>query len=78
MYKTRGGDVMDREREALLSELDTLRERLEKLSQVFNMTADEEEIESVIYEEKAVMLRYSLAVKRAKELGITVFNGKEK
>lgn len=78
MYKTKGGDVTDREKEAVLCELNTLRERLEKLSQVFNMITDEEEIESVIYEEKAVMLRYSLVVKKAKELGIIVFNGKEK
>lgn len=60
----------------VIKELKHLKERLEKLSQVFNMTCDEGEIESVIYEEKAVMLRYSLAVKRAKELGITVFEGK--
>lgn len=78
MYKTKGGGITDKERETVISELNMLKERLEKLSQVFNMTADEDEIESVIYEEKAVMLRYSLALKRAKELGMTAFNGKEK
>jgi len=61
----------------LFSELEQLKERLEKLSQVFNMTYDETEIESIIYEEKAVMLRYSLALKKAKELGMTAFCGKE-
>jgi len=78
MYKTKGGGITDKERESVISELNMLKERLEKLSQVFNMTADADEIESVIYEEKAVMLRYSLALKRAKELGMTAFNGKEK
>ena len=57
----------------MFSELEQLKERLEKLSQVFNMTYDETEIESIIYEEKAVMLRYSLALKKAKELGMTAF-----
>ena len=54
-----------------------MHERLEKLSEIFNMTVDEDEIESIIYEEKAVMLRYSLALKRAKELGMKAFDGKE-
>lgn len=61
----------------VLDELSYLRDRLEKLEQLFNMTGDEEETEALIYEEKAVKLRYSKAVREAKRLGIRVYAGKE-
>ncbi len=69
---------MARRREEVLAELSYLKDRLEKLEQLFNLADNSEETESLIYEEKAVMLRYSRAIREAKELGITATAGKEK
>lgn len=67
---------MEHRKEEVLSELSYLKDRLEKLEQLFNFSENEEETEALIYEEKAVMLRYSKVIREAKELGITA--GKEK
>lgn len=69
---------MVRKREEVLAELSYLKDRLEKLELLFNLSDNSEETESLIYEEKAVMLRYSRAIREAKELGITAAAGKEK
>ena len=58
-------------KEEILEELAYLRDRLEKLDILFNMAETDDETESLIYEEKAVMLRYSYIVREAKKLGIT-------
>ena len=58
-------------KEEILEELVYLRDRLEKLNILFNMAETDDETESLIYEEKAVMLRYSYIVREAKKLGIT-------
>ncbi len=58
-------------REEILEEIGILRDRLEKLDMLFNMAETPEETESLIYEEKAVMLRYSYVLREAKKLGIT-------
>lgn len=58
-------------REEILEEIGILRDRLEKLDMLFNMADTPEETESLIYEEKAVMLRYSYVLREAKKLGIT-------
>ena len=63
-------------KEEILEELAYLRDRLEKLGQLFNMAETAEETESLIYEEKAVMLRYSAVIREAKRMGITA-EGKE-
>lgn len=65
---------MDEEKKALLSELSYIRDRLAKQEQLFNLTTDGDEIEALIYEEKALSLRYSSLLRRAKALGIG--NGK--
>lgn len=57
-------------KEEILEEIGILRDRLEKLDMLFNMAETPEETESLIYEEKAVMLRYSYVLKEAKKLGI--------
>ncbi len=57
-------------KEEILEEIGLLRDRLEKLDVLFNMAETPEETESPIYEEKAVMLRYSYVLKEAKKLGI--------
>ena len=63
-------------KEEILEELAYLRDRLEKLGQLFNMAETAEETESLIYEEKAVMLRYSAVIREAKRMGLTA-EGKE-
>lgn len=57
-------------KEEILEEIGILRDRLEKLDILFNMAETPEETESLIYEEKAVMLRYSYILREAKKLGI--------
>lgn len=57
-------------KEEILTEIAYLRDRLEKLNMLFNMAETDDETESLIYEEKAVMLRYSRVLKEAKRLGI--------
>ncbi len=64
---------MEIEKQEILSELEYLRDRLEKLEQLFNFSDNDEETESLIYEQKAVMLRYSAVIREAKRLGISVF-----
>lgn len=61
---------MDEEKKALLSELSYIRDRLAKQEQLFNLTTDGDEIEALIYEEKALTMRYSSLLRRAKALGI--------
>lgn len=57
-------------KEEILEEIGILRDRLKKLDILFNMAETPEETESLIYEEKAVMLRYSYILREAKKLGI--------
>jgi hypothetical protein len=59
-------------KEEILEEIGILRDRLEKLEILFNMAETPEETESLIYEEKAVMLRCSYILREAKKLGIRV------
>ena len=59
-------------KEEILEEIGILKDRLEKLDILFNMAETPEETESLIYEEKAVMLRYSYILREAKKLGIRV------
>ncbi|MBR4112278.1 MAG: DUF2508 family protein [Ruminiclostridium sp.] len=58
-------------KEEILTEIAYLRDRLEKLNMLFNMAETDDETESLIYEEKAVMLRYYYVIREAKKLGIT-------
>lgn len=68
---------MERKRTEILSELSYLRDRLEKIRQLFDFSDNDEDTESLIYEEKAVLLKYSKVLKEAKEQGITAFSGGE-
>lgn len=61
---------MDREERELFAELSRIRDRLEKQEQLFNLATDGDEIEALIFEEKALSLRYSSLLRRARELGI--------
>ena len=68
---------MERKGTEILSELSYLRDRLEKIRQLFDFSDNDEDTESLIYEEKAVLLKYSKVLKEAKEQGITAFSGGE-
>lgn len=61
---------MDREERELFAELSHIRDRLKKQEQLFNLATDDDEIEALIFEEKALSLRYSSLLRRARELGI--------
>ncbi len=61
---------MDREEQELFAELSHIRDRLKKQEQLFNLATDDDEIEALIFEEKALSLRYSSLLRRARELGI--------
>ncbi len=61
---------MDREERELFAEISHIRDRLEKQEQLFNLATDGDEIEALIFEEKALSLRYSSLLRRARELGI--------
>ncbi len=58
-------------RDEILEEIGIQKDRLEKINMLFNMAETPEETEALIYEEKAVMLRYSYVLREAKKLGIT-------
>lgn len=58
------------ERELILCELERLKAMLYKNEQLFDMTVDGAETEALIFERKALRLRYSALIAKAKELGI--------
>lgn len=60
------------EKTELLEEIERLSELILKNEQVFNMTTDEQLIEAVIYEQKALKNRFAHLLKTAKEKGITI------
>ena len=52
--------------------LDYIQNRLEKVRQLFDMECDPEKIESLIYEEKALMIRLNHLIKTAKSTNLNV------
>lgn len=54
------------EREETLKELSLLKDKLEKNRQLFDMAEDEAVIEALIYEERALMIRYSRLIRLMK------------
>lgn len=56
---------------AVSEEIATICARLDKNEQLFNMAENDDLIDAVIYERKALLARYSHLVKEAKRLGIT-------
>lgn len=55
----------------ILEELSLLKDRLEKNEQLFNLAEEESVIEALVFERKAIMLRYNAALERAKRQGVT-------
>lgn len=62
--------MMTNERELILSELKRLDAMLYKNEQLFDLALGDDETEALIYEHRALRIRYSALIKRAKELGI--------
>ncbi|MBQ9384596.1 MAG: hypothetical protein IJT87_10220 [Ruminiclostridium sp.] len=58
------------ERELIISELERVRAMLYKNEQLYDLASDETETEALIYECKALRLRYSALIVKARELGI--------
>lgn len=60
------------ETEEIMSELYLLKDKIEKNEQLYNLAEDDAIIEALIFEERALMLRYSRLIARAKEKGLNV------
>lgn len=58
---------LDNERERIIAELERLDAMLYKNEQLFDLCTDDTETEALIYEHKALMLRYSALLAKAKE-----------
>lgn len=57
-------------RNQLLEDLDFVSHRLERIRESYDMTAEPELVESLIYEEKAMKSRYDYLIRTAKEKGL--------
>lgn len=53
----------------ILEELSLLKDRLQKNEQLFNLAEEEAVIEALVFERKAIMLRYNSAIEKAKKGG---------
>ncbi len=58
------------ERELLLSELERVKAMLDKNEQLFDLTGESAEIDALIYERQALMIRYGALIEKAKEYRI--------
>ena len=62
---------LDNERERIIAELERLDAMLYKNEQLFDLATEDTETEALIYENRALRLRYSALIAKAKALGIT-------
>lgn len=58
-------------RRQLIEDLEYVTERLEQIRESYDMTAEPELVESLIYEEKAMQSRFDYLIRAAKERNIT-------
>ena len=58
------------ERELILYELERVKAMLYKNEQLFDLTLDSVVTEALIYEHRALMIRYGALIEKAKEYGI--------
>ncbi|MBP5605737.1 MAG: DUF2508 family protein [Ruminiclostridium sp.] len=61
---------MTDEKELILSELRRVRAMLFKNEQLFEFAEDDAETEALIYENRALNIRYSSLIRKAKDAGI--------
>ncbi len=71
-YKKHKAGSNEIEKTELKNELDILGEKLKEYEMLINMTDDDGLTEALIYEYKAVKLRYSHIIKLAREKNITI------
>lgn len=62
----------EKERNEILSELDRLSDMIEKNEALFNLADDDNMLEAMIYEQKALQSRYIYLLKTAKEKGVRI------
>ncbi len=62
----------EKEREEILSELDRLSDMIKKNEAMFNLADDDNMLEAMIYEQKALQSRYIYLLKTAKEKGVRI------
>ena len=60
------------EKNAVIDELERLKNQMIKQEQLFNLADSSELIEAAIFEQKAIEARYALLLKEAKEKGIVI------
>lgn len=60
------------ENSGLIQELERITEQFRANEQLFNMMTDDEMIEAVIYEQRALQSRYAHLLKIAREKGIRI------
>lgn len=70
--KTKKRTESEKERDEILSELESISDMLKKSETMFNIAEDEKMLEAVIYEQKALQSRYIYLLNRAKEKGIKI------
>ena len=58
------------ERERILSELERVRAMLYKNEQLFDLAVESSEIDALIYEHRALMIRYSALIEKARSENI--------
>lgn len=58
-------------RKRLMEDIEYVTERLERIRESYDMTAEPELVESLIYEEKAMQSRFDYLIRSAKERNIT-------
>ncbi|MCL2633730.1 MAG: YaaL family protein [Oscillospiraceae bacterium] len=59
--------IVKEEHLEIRDELDKLTERIQKQEQLFDLIEDEDLIEAIIYEHKALQARYAYLIKKARE-----------
>ena len=72
LFKTESKEHTFSEAEEMRSRLEYLQSRLEKTRQLFDMETDPEKIDSIVYDEKARLIRRHPLITNAKERNITI------
>ncbi len=72
MLKNKETDKASKEQNEILQELEKLTMQFSANETMFNLATDEEIIDAMIYEQKALRSRYAYLLKIAKEKGIKI------
>lgn len=62
----------DRQRDELLQDLAECRRQLQNIDALFNLVGEPEQIESCVYQYRALQARYDGLVRRARQQGLTL------